>query len=122
MSTEISCIEYFRDKNPYIQVGDYEIRLESEPPSEAVLQKARNELREVPEITAPAILELREMVKGKTKKLHKLKREKKQTIKYIVQLWTCIRYEYIVIKCNGNSMLHKTNMFFQFVIVERRQQ
>lgn len=78
MSTEISCIEYFRDKAPYIQVGDYEIRLESDPPSEAVLQKARNELREVPEITAPAILELREMVKGKTKKLHKMKTEREK--------------------------------------------
>lgn len=65
MSMEIPCIKYNQNNTPYIKFGDYEIRLESEQPDEAVLQKSRDELREVPEITAPAILELREMVKGK---------------------------------------------------------
>lgn len=61
---EIPCIKYNQNNTPYIQFGDYEIRLENEQPDEAVLQKSRDELRELPEITAPAILELREMVKG----------------------------------------------------------
>lgn len=70
MSIEIPCIKYNQNNTPYIELGDYEIRLENEEPDEAVLQKSRDELREVPEIMAPALLELREMVKGKSKKLH----------------------------------------------------
>lgn len=68
MSIEVPCIKYNQNNNPYIELGDYEIRLENEKPDEAVLQKSRDELREVPEITAPAILELRELVKGNVRR------------------------------------------------------
>lgn len=64
MSAQIVTVKYNENNAPYIGIGDHEIRLESEPPKEAVLEKARNELRELPEITGPAIAELREMLKG----------------------------------------------------------
>lgn len=64
MSNSIE-IKYNENNVPYIAWNDYELRLENEPPSAAVLAKARNELREVPEIVGPAIAELREMLKGK---------------------------------------------------------
>lgn len=62
------CIKYNQSNTPYIEFGAYEIRLENEQPDEAVLQKSRDELREVPEIVEPAILELRELVKGKQRR------------------------------------------------------
>lgn len=64
MSAQILSVKYDENNLPYIGVGDHKIRLESEQPTEAVLEKARNELREVPEITGPAIAELRELLKG----------------------------------------------------------
>lgn len=65
MSAQILSVKYNENNVPYIGLGDYEIRLESELPSEAVKEKARTELRELPEIVEPAIAELREMLKGK---------------------------------------------------------
>lgn len=65
MSAQILSIKYDENNLPYIGVGDHKIRLENEQPTEAVMEKARNELREIPEITGPAIAELREMLKGK---------------------------------------------------------
>lgn len=65
MSAQILSVKYNENNVPYIGLGDHEIRLESEPPSDAVMEKARNELRELPEIVEPAIAELREMLKGK---------------------------------------------------------
>lgn len=65
MSAEILAVKYNENNVPYIGIGEHEIRLESEPPTEAVMEKARTELRELPEITGPAIAELREMLKGK---------------------------------------------------------
>lgn len=65
MSAEILAVKYNENNVPYIGIGEHEIRLESEPPSEAVMEKARKELREVPEIVEPAIAELRELLKGK---------------------------------------------------------
>lgn len=65
MSAQIVTVKYNEDNVPYIGVGEHEIRLESEPPNETVLEKARTELRELPEIMGPAIAELREMLKGK---------------------------------------------------------
>lgn len=66
MSAQIVTVKYNENNVPYIGLGDHEIRLESDPPTEAVMEKARNELRELPEITEPAIAELREMLKGKS--------------------------------------------------------
>lgn len=65
MSAQILSVKYNENNVPYIGIGDHEIRLESEQPKEAAMEKARTELRELPEITGPAINELREMLKGK---------------------------------------------------------
>lgn len=65
MSAQILSVKYNEDNVPYIGLGDYEIRLESEQPPDAVMERARTELRELPEITEPAIAELRELLKGK---------------------------------------------------------
>lgn len=65
MSAQILSVKYNENNVPYIGLGEHEIRLESEPPTEAVIEKARIELREQPDITGPAIVELREMLKGK---------------------------------------------------------
>lgn len=65
MSAEILAIKYNENNVPYIGIGKHEIRLESEPPTEAIMEKARKELREVPEIVEPAIIELREMLQSK---------------------------------------------------------
>lgn len=65
MSAQIVSVKYNENNVPYIGIGDHEIRLESEQPKEAAMEKARTELRELPEITGPAITELREMLKGK---------------------------------------------------------
>jgi len=54
------------NKMPYITFGEYEIRLESEPPDEELLERAKIELREVPEIVQPALTELRELLKAET--------------------------------------------------------
>lgn len=67
MSAQIVTVKYNENNVPYIGLGEHEIRLESESPTEAVMEKARIELRERPEITGPAIAELREMVKSKYK-------------------------------------------------------
>lgn len=67
MSAQILCVKYNENNVPFVGIGDYEIRLESEQPSEAVMEKARTELREVPEIVEPATAELRELLKGKFK-------------------------------------------------------
>lgn len=60
-----SAIKYDDDKTPYIQLGDLQVRLENQEPSAVAKEKARNELRETPEIVGPAIEELRALVKGK---------------------------------------------------------
>lgn len=65
MSAQILSVKYNENNVPYIGLGEYEIRLESEQPSDAVMEKARTELRELPEIVEPAIAELRELLKGK---------------------------------------------------------
>lgn len=67
MSAQIVTVKYNENNVPYIGIGDHEIRLESEAPKEHVMEKARTELRELPEITGPAIAELREMLKGRHK-------------------------------------------------------
>lgn len=64
MSAQIPSVKYDENNSPYIGVGDHKIRLENEQPTEAVLEKARNELREIPDVTGPAIDEFREMLKG----------------------------------------------------------
>lgn len=66
MSAQIVCIKHNDNNVPYIGLGDdCEIRLENEQPPEWAMEKARNELRETPEIVGPAIAELREMLKSK---------------------------------------------------------
>lgn len=65
MSAQILAVKYNENNVPYIGIGEHEIRLESEPPKEAILEKARTELRELPEIIGPAIVELRELLKSK---------------------------------------------------------
>lgn len=64
MSAQILAVKYNENNVPYIGIGEHEIRLESEPPNEAILERARTELREVPEIVDPAIAELRELLKS----------------------------------------------------------
>lgn len=71
MSAQIVTVKYNENNVPYIGVGTHEIRLESEQPTEAVIEKARVELREQDEITGPAIVELREMLKGEQQATNK---------------------------------------------------
>lgn len=54
------------DKIPYIDLGEgYIIRLEYEElKDEKYIEKARNELRETPEVVRDAIEELRQLIKG----------------------------------------------------------
>lgn len=72
MSAQILSVKYDENNLPYIGIGDHKIRLENEQPTEAVMEKARNELREVPDVTGPAIEELREMLKGEFLSIRKL--------------------------------------------------
>lgn len=61
-------IEY-TDKNvPFINLGDgYQIRLEYESVlEEKYAEKAKNELRETPDVVANAITEFREMIKSES--------------------------------------------------------
>lgn len=58
----------FTEKNvPFVNLGDgYEIRLEYENiTEEKYLEKAKNELRESPEIVENGLQELRELIKSK---------------------------------------------------------
>lgn len=58
----------FTEKNvPFVNLGDgYEIRLEYENiTEEKYLEKAKNELRESPEIVENGLRELRELIKSK---------------------------------------------------------
>lgn len=71
MSAQILTVKYNENNVPYIGLGAHEIRLESEQPTEAVMEKARVELRELDEITGPAISELREMLKGEQQATNK---------------------------------------------------
>lgn len=64
-SAQILAVKYTENNVPYIALGEHELRLEAEPPSEAILEKARTELRELPEIVEPAVNELRELLKSK---------------------------------------------------------
>lgn len=59
-------IEIGEDKIPYIDLGkNYKIRLEYEDVlDEKYLKKAKEELRETPELKEQAIEELRELVKS----------------------------------------------------------
>lgn len=49
---------------PYIPLGSLNVRLENDEPSVAVLEKARTELRETPDIVGPALEELRRLLKS----------------------------------------------------------
>ncbi|XP_073942087.1 alpha-tocopherol transfer protein-like [Choristoneura fumiferana] len=50
------------DKLPAVQLGDFVLQIELDDPSEAVREIARRELRETPEVTEPAITELRRLL------------------------------------------------------------
>lgn len=51
---------------PTIDLGNNNtLRLEIEEPSSELLEKARKELRETPELAAQSIAELKELLKGK---------------------------------------------------------
>ncbi|XP_017484523.1 PREDICTED: alpha-tocopherol transfer protein-like [Rhagoletis zephyria] len=56
------CIEFDDNKVPYIDLSTGIIRMEKEEAPEWALEKARQELREVPEIMEPAIKKLRELI------------------------------------------------------------
>lgn len=62
-----AAIKYDSDKLPYIQLGDLQVRLENQEPNAVVKEKARNELRETPDVVATAIEDFRTLVKGKTR-------------------------------------------------------
>jgi prefoldin subunit 5 len=59
-------IEYGEDEIPFVDLGKgYKIRLEYEDlTDEKYLAKARDELRETPEIVENALAELRKLIKG----------------------------------------------------------
>ena len=60
-------IEFGEDKIPFIDLGQgYRIRLEYEDLTEdKFIDKAKNELRESPEIVENSLIELRKLIKGK---------------------------------------------------------
>lgn len=60
-------IEFGEDKIPFIDLGQgYRIRLEYEDlTDDKFLDKAKNELRESPEIVENSLIELRKLIKGK---------------------------------------------------------
>lgn len=58
-------IQYDDNQVPYIDLGTATIRMEKEEAPEWALEKARQELRELPEIMEPAIKKLRELIEGK---------------------------------------------------------
>lgn len=59
-------IDFGEDKIPFIDLGQgYKIRLEYEDlTDDKFLDKARNELRESPEIVENSLVELRKLIKG----------------------------------------------------------
>lgn len=58
-------LKYDDNKVPYIQLGHLVVRLEDEEPTEAIKEKARVELREIPEVIQPAVEEMRQLTLGK---------------------------------------------------------
>lgn len=58
-------IQYDDNQVPYIDLGTAIIRMEKEEAPEWALEKARQELRELPGIMEPAIKKLRELIEGK---------------------------------------------------------
>lgn len=64
-------IQYDENKLPYIDLGTAIIRWEKEEAPEWALAKAREELRELPEIVEPAIKELRELIQSMQGFIHK---------------------------------------------------
>lgn len=52
------------DKLPAVQLGDFLLQIELDEPKESVLEIARKELRETPEIVQPAVDELRRLLSG----------------------------------------------------------
>lgn len=53
------------DELPSVQLGDYVLRFELEDLSQGSKEIARTELREVPDIKAHAVEELRKLLQGK---------------------------------------------------------
>lgn len=56
-------------ESPVIKMGDFEVRLEIEEPTPETLEVARNELRETPERIKASVEELRQLLKGKLRKI-----------------------------------------------------
>lgn len=58
------CISYDDNHVPYIDLGSARIRMEKEQAPDWALQKAQDELRELPGIKEQAIKELRELIQS----------------------------------------------------------
>lgn len=52
------------DEIPSIQLGDFTLKLEMDPPNAEMQEVARKELRETPEIQKEAIERLKELLQG----------------------------------------------------------
>lgn len=58
------CVELGSDNIPYVQLGEYKLRLDLEDLNEEYQERARLELRETPENVEGALVALRGLIKG----------------------------------------------------------
>lgn len=60
----VLCVELGSDEVPFIQLGDYQMRLDLEELNETDKLRAAVELREIPENVEYALEKLRKLIKG----------------------------------------------------------
>lgn len=51
---------------PYIQLGDFTLQFELDEPDSEMMEIARKELRETPDVSRDAVVALRDILKGKS--------------------------------------------------------
>ncbi|RZC39186.1 retinaldehyde-binding protein 1, partial [Asbolus verrucosus] len=61
----VFCVEVGEDNVPFVQVGEHQLRLDLEELNEEYKERAKNELRETPEIIESALRKLREYIMAK---------------------------------------------------------
>jgi hypothetical protein len=61
----VLCVAVGEDNVPFIQLGDHQLRLDLEDLDETYKERAKNELRETPEVVENALRQFRELIIGK---------------------------------------------------------
>lgn len=54
------------DELPFIQLGDFTLQFELEEANSEMMEIARKELRETPDVSRDAVIALRDLLKGKS--------------------------------------------------------